>query len=205
MLIKDFSHQNLGIASLYLLLLAACGGGGAGEILALNREAPDEFNVISRTPLTVPPDFTLRPPGSTSGVQSELQPRNQAETVIFGVDQVSNAQIKDDLRTQGVSDDDMEFLERANALDSDPKIRAQLDLETDNILTSEDKLIERLMFWQDSDPGNIVDAQSEQSRIQEIRASGGNLRQEVPVITIDATVNKPSLISRLTPDSLWPF
>ncbi len=44
-----------------LTLLAACSG-TVQQKLGLERRVPDEFQVVRRAPLTVPPDFTLRPP-----------------------------------------------------------------------------------------------------------------------------------------------
>lgn len=44
--------------------LAGCGGSGetVGEALGYNQSGPDEMNVIRRPPLTLPPDYNLRPP-----------------------------------------------------------------------------------------------------------------------------------------------
>ena len=44
-----------------LSLLAACSG-TIQQKLGLERRVPDEFQVVRRAPLTLPPDFTLRPP-----------------------------------------------------------------------------------------------------------------------------------------------
>lgn len=44
------------------LLLASCGDSSMRDTLGLNRDAPDEYTVLSRPPLSVPPEFTLRPP-----------------------------------------------------------------------------------------------------------------------------------------------
>ncbi len=44
-----------------LLALAACSG-TVQQKLGLERRVPDEFQVVRRAPLTLPPDFTLRPP-----------------------------------------------------------------------------------------------------------------------------------------------
>ena len=41
--------------------LSACEG-GIGDALGLGKKAPDEFAVVRSAPLTLPPDFTLRPP-----------------------------------------------------------------------------------------------------------------------------------------------
>src|ERR1700749_573834 len=44
--------------------LGACSDGMSGvrAALGITKEAPDEFGVISRAPLSMPPDYTLRPP-----------------------------------------------------------------------------------------------------------------------------------------------
>lgn len=43
--------------------LAGCGGGETvGEAMGYEQTGPDEMTVIKRPPLTVPPDFNLRPP-----------------------------------------------------------------------------------------------------------------------------------------------
>lgn len=43
--------------------LSGCGGGETvGEAMGYEQTGPDEMNVIKRPPLTVPPDFNLRPP-----------------------------------------------------------------------------------------------------------------------------------------------
>ena len=42
--------------------LAACSGDELTRTFGLTRDAPDEFQVTTRAPLSMPPDFTLRPP-----------------------------------------------------------------------------------------------------------------------------------------------
>ena len=50
------------LLALIALLLTACSDGDVASTLGLDRSAPDEFKVVSRPPLSVPPEFTLRPP-----------------------------------------------------------------------------------------------------------------------------------------------
>lgn len=56
---KRMKYTPIAIA---LLLLSACSGDEVKSTLGLERSAPDEFKVVSRPPLSVPPEFTLRPP-----------------------------------------------------------------------------------------------------------------------------------------------
>ena len=50
------------IALLGGLALGVSGCESTRETFGLNKQAPDEFQVVSRAPLSLPPDFTLRVP-----------------------------------------------------------------------------------------------------------------------------------------------
>ncbi len=64
--------KNVVLITASLPLLVACGSGSARDSLGLRRSSPDEFKVISNQPLSVPPDFALRPPveGSAKALAS---------------------------------------------------------------------------------------------------------------------------------------
>jgi Protein of unknown function (DUF3035) len=77
-----------------LLQLGGCGRGTVQDALGMSKRAPDEFAVVRRAPLILPPDYDLRPPdpgaprpniGTTSDQarvamtsQAELSPAAQA-------------------------------------------------------------------------------------------------------------------------------
>ncbi len=70
------------IGILALLCLTACGGDARG-VLGLEREAPDEFVVVSRPPLSVPPDFTLEAPDvNKTGPRASMS--DQAREALIG-------------------------------------------------------------------------------------------------------------------------
>ena len=71
-----------GAAILSAILLAGCGG-GKGGILA-GRNAPDEFAVARRAPLTIPPDFALVPPKPGAPRPQEADSSTQALNAMFG-------------------------------------------------------------------------------------------------------------------------
>jgi hypothetical protein len=78
-----FMHKLLiGAAVLSATLLAGCGG-GKGGILA-GRNAPDEFAVSRRAPLTIPPDFALVPPRPGAPRPQEADSSTQALNAMFG-------------------------------------------------------------------------------------------------------------------------
>src|SRR3546814_9841832 len=84
---------------------------------------PDEFAVVSRAPLTVPPDFGLRPPRPGERRPNEVTPREEARSTILGQPAPrSDAQGG----VQGATPDSRSpaenaFLQEAGALHVDPE------------------------------------------------------------------------------------
>jgi len=71
-----------------LLPIGGCAQGSVQEVLGMSKRSPDEFAVVKRAPLIVPPDFELRPPepgaprpniGRTSDQARVALTGNQAE------------------------------------------------------------------------------------------------------------------------------
>lgn len=63
-------------------LLAGCGS-GIQDTLGLNKKAPDEFSVVRNAPLSLPPNFALRPPKlGEVGAGREPQ-RDQARALLI--------------------------------------------------------------------------------------------------------------------------
>ena len=75
------------LLSLSLIALFVSGCSQMREELGLNRNSPDEFTVVKRAPLTLPPEYNLRPPGeyAVSGDRSRTAGAQARET-IFGAD-----------------------------------------------------------------------------------------------------------------------
>ncbi len=66
-----------------MFVLSACASGEVRDTLGLSKRAPDEFVVVSRPALTVPPDFTLvAPDPSKRGPQ--LSTEEQARSALIG-------------------------------------------------------------------------------------------------------------------------
>jgi hypothetical protein len=56
---------------------------GIRDSLGIGKHPPDEFQVVSRAPLSMPPDFNLRPPQPGVPRPQEGTPRDQAQNAIF--------------------------------------------------------------------------------------------------------------------------
>jgi hypothetical protein len=74
----------------YFIVAAALGaavllGGceGVRDSLGLGKNPPDEFQVVSRAPLSLPPDYALRPPAPGTPRPQEGTARDQAQDAVF--------------------------------------------------------------------------------------------------------------------------
>lgn len=149
--------------------LSACGG--FRENLGLTKQSPDEFRVVSRAPLTVPPDFQLRPPEPGAPRPQVGTPAQQAERAVFRnagtPTQTANA------APRQVTVGEQALLASAGAQQADPNIRVIVDRETKQINEEADYFVDRLIFWNDVSPaGTVVDPQAELRRLQENAALG---------------------------------
>src|SRR5258705_7281826 len=70
----------LTVASLCsITLLSGC---GFRQLVGLDKTGPDEFAVESRAPLTIPPDFELRPPAPGAARPQEVSAAERARKAI---------------------------------------------------------------------------------------------------------------------------
>ena len=154
----------LGLGALALAATLSACEGGIGDALGLGKSAPDEFAVVRNAPLTLPPDFTLRPPRPGEARPNEESVRVQAKVALFteagalAIDDSSAA------ATQG----EAAFIERAGAADVDPNIRHIVDREFSGYASEDESFIDSLLFWQEEQlPGEVVDAAAEAERLRE--------------------------------------
>jgi hypothetical protein len=70
----------LAVASFSLILLSGCGD--FRRAIGMDRVGPDEFAVESRAPLTIPPEFDLRPPQPGAPRPQDVTAAERARKVI---------------------------------------------------------------------------------------------------------------------------
>jgi hypothetical protein len=167
--------------ALAVALLGACES--ARKAFSTDKTAPDEFAVYSRPPLSLPPEYTLRPP--TPG--KELQ-RGEASTTLAKraiINQTVRRQAKP-LPAKG-SPGVLALLRDTGGLNSTPDIRATINEETSILSSQDQRFVDKLIFWVDEKEagGTIVDAKNEQKRIQKNQALGKSINDgESPEIKV---------------------
>ncbi len=175
----------LGSVAALILALGACGQfEGIKKQFGLTKQSPDEFRVVSHAPLTLPPDFTLRPPEPGLPRPQEGTATERARKAIFRVDEPKIKSLDLTAAADGRSLGELSLLRAAGVDRADPKIRLLVDRETYAINAESDGFVERLIFWREKEiPGVIVNASEESRRLRENAALGKSVTSgETPTI-----------------------
>ena len=147
-------------------LIAAAGLAGCqstSKALGMTKVTPDEFRVVTKAPLVVPPDYALRPPAPGEPRPQELQPESAARTALLG-----------ERESQVRSDGEKMLVAKAGAEKADPLIRYVVDDEFGDIAHKDKNFADRVMFWRGDKPAAQqdtpapVDAASEQVRVSKL-------------------------------------
>jgi hypothetical protein len=123
-------------------LLAATGLAGCEstqKALGMSKVTPDEFRIVTKAPLVVPPDYALRPPAPGEPRPQELQPESAARTALLG-------QREAEVRTDG----EKLLVAKAGADKADPLIRYVVDDEFGDVAHKDKSFADRVMFWKSS-------------------------------------------------------
>ena len=158
-----------------LLGLNACSGDELTRTFGLTRDPPDEFQVTTRAPLSMPPDFTLRPPRPGASRPQELSQRQQAEAALVP-DTLTSSPASTPTRGQ-------QALVAAAGPSAPANIRAQVD--RDAALDQPSRgFADKLLFWKAAPlPGTPVDPVREAQRLRENAALGQSVETgDTPII-----------------------
>ncbi len=142
--------------------LSACGH--AKESLGLAKVTPDEFRVVSKAPLIVPPDYALRPPEPGQPRPAELLPESAARQALLGQAAAADR-----------SDGEKLLVAKAGVARADPLARYVVDDEFGDIAYKDKGFADKVMFWRKSKPADAgaapagtdtVDAAAEAERLK---------------------------------------
>ena len=151
------------------LLLSACDT--IREATGSTKTAPDEFAVVTKAPLILPPEYNLRPPQPGAAPLNQSSPTATAATALYGADTMTVANSMSGTLSSG----ERLLLAHASAHTASPAIRQQLSSDTRNMQGADDSFTKDILFWQQQKPntGTAVDANAEASRLESARANGG--------------------------------
>ena len=184
-------------SALFVLAVTLIGcSGQVGEIIDLSRSTPDEFAVVKRKPLTVPPDFGLRPP-EESDRDSQValyDTRAEAQNVLFG-----NTTPKP-VALASLDPTDTAFLDQAGS--AEPGIRRLIEQESTDLIHADRNFVQDLLrdLLPKDPPGKVIDPVEAERRVRETVVLSQQKKPPSKAIIIERNTN-----SGFDWDSLWPF
>ena len=145
------------------LALGAC---DVARTLGIDREGPDEFQVLRHAPLTVPPDFRLRPPDPGAVRPQDVVQRDSTRQTLTGARGGASGSAER-------SDGESALISKLGGARVDSSFRQRIDKETAEIAAKNRRLLDDLIFWEDREThASVVDAEAESKRLRENEALG---------------------------------
>jgi Protein of unknown function (DUF3035) len=140
------------------------------EASGLTKDSPDEFAVVTKAPLVMPPDYNLRPPRDGAPPTNQVNPTDSAQAALFDA---NDPNAPKPAAGGDTSESEKQLLAAANATSPDPSIRQQVASDGRSMEASSDAFTNKVLFWQDKAPeGTNVDADAEAKRM-DAQKNGG--------------------------------
>jgi hypothetical protein len=133
------------------LALAGCDS-GARQPLGMTQGSPDESRSLAHAPLTVPPDYNVRPPAPGTPAPQEGTAAGQAQTPPAADSGGTAPATGDTASGPAQSAGEVALLQNAGAAGIDPGIRSQIDTETAAQVERDPALISHLVLWRTAAP-----------------------------------------------------
>jgi len=161
-------QKPIAFAAMLAAAAATSGCGTLSRAIGATKVAPDEFRVVTQAPLTLPPDYNLRPPAPDAPRPQELAPGDEARVALFG-----------ETIGQTASQGERTLVNNAGAQTADPTIRDTIDFEAQGVVRRNEGFVNRLLaFGGSSAPrATPLNAEEEARRLEDDeairRATGG--------------------------------
>lgn len=181
--------RRTGLGALLCVVAAAAlltGCESARKAFSSDKTAPDEFAVYSRPPLSLPPEYSLRPPSPGEKRPQDLSSQHLASNAILGKTIKTAAEANKSATKVKGSPGVLALLRETGGLEATDDIRTIVDQENSIISKQDEAFVDKLIFWVDAKPyeGTVVDAEKEQKRIQENQALGKSITDgETPQVS----------------------
>ncbi len=147
-------------AGLAIPAMTACSSGGAGV------RTPDEFRVVTKAPLVVPPEYNLRPPSAGQAQPAEVDPARTQTVSAFG-----------STFGAGASASERALVAAADANAVSPVIRAQVDYEQAKVIRKSSSVSDGIIGWNEADQeGPVSDSATADQAVTIERGSGERLK-----------------------------
>lgn len=184
MLYKAMKNKVFLVVPLLAITALLSGCDETKRALGQTKDAPDEFAVYQRAPLSQPPGYGLRPPTPGAARPQAVNPRDRAVQALGSATRAPARQVGSTTDLSRLSQGERTVLQLTGATNSDPSIRQLVDQETSILAQESKQLTDKLVFWRNPEKmGVVIDPTKENKRLSENRALGKPLNTgAVPTI-----------------------
>ena len=159
------------IAASALGAMGLTGCSSASKALGITRDAPNEFNILTKAPLVIPPEYNLRPPQTGVSSSENNYSQEAARKALLG-------DIDDAEPTRG----EVVLMSKACVGRANQEIRVEID-GVNSVERKTSDFASRVLFWQDgrvvNPDGSPLDAENEAARLQSIEKATGGQQVEI--------------------------
>jgi len=157
--------STLKLTALVGLSLAITGCARTSKALGLTKSAPNEFNILTKAPLIIPPEYNLLPPQAGESSAENNYSQDAARKALIG-----------DVDEAEPSRGEIILMTKAGV----PQANQEVRLEIDGVNGVERKtagFTDQILFWRDGSAkaldGTPLDAKNEAQRLRSIESATG--------------------------------
>jgi len=134
-----------------------------------DKQSPDEFAIVTKAPLVIPPDYNLRPPTAGAAPTNQLAPTQAAQAALFTADAATVAASLPPSMSTG----ERYLLVNAGVQNADPAIRQEIASDAASTRAGDESFTNSLLFGSSTPAADpAVNADAEARRIDAQKAGG---------------------------------
>ncbi|MGB0906628.1 MAG: DUF3035 domain-containing protein [Maricaulaceae bacterium] len=153
------------------LAMASTGCSSATKAMGLTTQAPNEFNILTKAPLVVPPEYSLRPPKTGESSAENNYSQDVARKALIG-----------DVDAAEPSRGEVVLMTKAGVGRANQEIRIEIDGEN-SVERKSDGFANRVLFWENGQvatPGGApLNPEVEAQRLQAVTSATGGGQVEI--------------------------
>ena len=131
-----------GVAAIGVCALSLTGCDSLRAAAGITKQPPDEFAVVTKAPLIIPPDFNLHPPSPGAAPLNQTDPTGAAQAALFN----NNDPAAVAARLPGnFTNGERMLLANAKVQSADPAIRGQLQNDQTNMQGADPDFVDRVL------------------------------------------------------------
>jgi hypothetical protein len=163
------SRHLLHFGIVFAIAASVAGCDSIRQAAGQDKQSPDEFAIVTKAPLVIPPDYNLRPPTAGAAPTNQLAPTQAAQAALFTADAATVAASLPPSMSTG----ERYLLVNAGVQNADPAIRQEIASDAASTRAGDESFTNSLLFGSSTPAADpAVNADAEARRIDAQKAGG---------------------------------